>query len=1581
MNTTSHKLKSISLGFITALMVSLPAWADDTEIYFGGNSTTTIRPNVLFILDTSGSMDRTDGGSVRRIDRMKQALTNVLSSANNINVGLMRFTDPGGPILYPVRYIDEVTSSPATTLSGSISQRINAGSDDGKETSDGNVFVATEKLETEAGGTQTFEQWVQGGNDDAEENTTNDDVNTTSTDLELMHDGGTKQIVGVRMRSVNVPRNATISAAYLEFEVDEYAEGNLSIDIYGQDANTANRFRSRDRNISSRSKTSASINWPITDNWSVDTRVQTPDLSSIVQEIVNRGDWVAENDMAFIFELDNRTYGAKRVMESHDGQANATKLHVEYSDGSTADTPQSIGLRFNEILIPQGATITGASLRVKAAESDVDSTSVTISGEDVGQSATFTESTNGISSRTKTSASVGWTGIGSWSAGSSYTSPSLTTIIQEIVNRSDWCGGNSLSLILDSATGHRVISAYENDQENAPQLNITYDVDSVAAGACNNVAVSENIATNDDDVEQSGATMDLNSADLDLGEKKVGLRYSNLPLKKDVQLSYAYLEFTASGTNSEATSLTITAHDISDAPAFTSSSSNLSNRTQTSASVSWSPATWSTAGETIRSPNIAPIINEVLANVSWAAGNNMAFIIEGSGHRSAKSSDGSTLAPRLVYYAGVDDVTSLGNTVRDELITAVDGLPANGYTPIVDTLWEASLYFRGEAMDYGASRGTSSNKRYTRVSHQDSYTGGTLTRPAGCTEDNLDDSDCADEYIDGSPVYTSPITDSCQQNYIVLLTDGDANHNNSVSKVIDRNVAEYGALASAANQAAADAEAAASANPSDADLAAAAAAAAAAAEEAQAKASAAGSCDSSTSGERCGLDLVRFLNEVDQSSSIAGDQTIKTHTIGLEFSTDWLSQLADQGKGKFYVAESTQDLTDTFDVLIRTILSANSTFVEPSVTINQFNRFSHRDDIYFALFKPQETSKWYGNVKKYQLKGSPAELYDNHNPQELAIDEDSGFFAIGAKSFWSEDVDGNEVQNGGAAHEIPADRNLYSNLTADTTLSAVDNEVVATNSTYLTKTVLGIESQTDEYRSDLIQWARGLDKNGASRFEMGDPLHSRPELITYDGFSNPMESILFFGTNEGYLHAVDTETGIEKFAFIPQELLANLDVYYSNLEIDPSTNPRPYGLDGGLTVWTKDANNDGDLKDTNDFARIYVGMRRGGRNYYALDVTDINNPELMWKIEGGTGDFVDLGQTWSEPVKSKVNFDGTIYDVLIFGGGYDPDQDNVSVRTVDDMGNAIYMIDAVTGNLLWSGGNYNGHDTTFAAMDYSIPSDITVLDMNRDGLADQMYVGDMGGQVWRFDINNEATQLQHFVDGGVIADLADDTAEGNRRFYYKPDLALAVEADGRYLSLGIGSGYRAHPLNQTVEDRFHMIKIYETHGNPGSYSTYYPSDLYDITDNLLQEGTADEQAAAQVALSNTDANRKQGWMIRLTNSGEKVLASSTTIQNQIVFTTYEPTPPETNSCNPAQGTSRAYLVSLFDGTPMLDINEDGSVNKSDRVIQLQIGSIPSTPTVIDTVDSKPTVWVGPERLDQVNTDVESVRTYWIEDSK
>ncbi len=1565
MRCLTKQTQVVLSSFVATWLICTPAWADDTEIYFGGSTQVTVQPNVLFILDSSSSMNNTDGGDTTRLDRMKIALTNILNTAQDVNVGLMRFSNPGGPVLFPVKDIDAPLSGgldSAAIITGSVERTIETAEDDAEQSSTGVMRLNSTSLEmsevppTASGSVDIQINYYK---DDAEETVATGSVDRTSSDLELMHDAGSsEQLIGLRFQDVNIPQGATITSATIEFEIDSRRTGDLALRIYGEDIDSANYYLdSQLHNISSRTRTSASALWTITEVPNTNSSLTSTDISSVVQAVVDRPGWAANNHMAFI--LAHESGSGYRELESFDGESDAAAiLHVTYQAADTAG-PQVVALRFNEINIPQGATITSADLGFVANGASATSTDLVITAEYAGHSEPFDSTSNNITSRTDTS-SVGSallvSNVPAWSDGGSYrfssgdgAVTSLENVIQTVVNHSDWCGGSSMSFFI-RGTGLRTAKAYEANPDLAPSLSITYDPDSVdLTTSCYTRERTRIINSSSDDAEQySNGAVILDSADLELvtdddnssGNQTIGLRFTDIQLDQGSNIQHAYLEFAVDEVDPSATTnLVIKAHDIDNSATFTTAAGNISTRTTTTASVSWDISNqWATEHDIKRSPNIAPLLNEVLARSGWIGGNSLSFIITGSGNRVVESYDGSTLAPRLVYYAKDSDVTVSSNTVRAELLQQVDQMQFKSGTPIADTLYEAALYYRGGAVDYGRERGSDadndSDRIKTSLSHPSSYTGGTLDYPDGCTDDLMGSLVCADADIEGSPTYITPITESCQSNHIVLLTDGDPSVNTAASKIMTLTGDS--------------------------------------------------SC-TETGDEACVKELISYLAEEDQLAGMANDQNVTTHTIGFNFSGDWLNSLSTLGGGAFYEAESSSDLTTVFDSIVKSIKAVNTTFVEPSVTINQFNRFSHRDDVYFALFKPQETAKWYGNLKKYQLKGNPATLYDNRNPQQPAIDPLTGFFGQNSQSFWSADEDGNQVEKGGAAGKIPTVRKLFTNVSSNAVLSVSDNALHEDN-TLITKEMLNIVGETDNYRSEVLQWGRGLDENDALRYEMGDPLHSRPELITYNGLTNPIQSTIFFGTNEGFLHAIDINTGAEQFSFIPKELLGNLEIFYQNASVDP----RPYGMDGGITIWSKDANNDADLLDDGDHVYLYAGMRRGGRSYYALDIKNINNPSLKWQIEGGSGDFIDLGQTWSKPVKSKIKIDEVKYDVLIFAGGYDTNQDNVNVRSTDSMGNAIYIVNANTGALIWSGGKGIHHDLNLSDMSYSIPSEVRVIDINRDGLADQLYVGDMGGQVWRADIDNEQAHVANLVDMGRIADLAISfdndgnattaAAADNRRFYYPPDIALAVDGKDRYLSVSVGSGYRAHPLNTAIQDRFYMIKQFATHAAPSSYTTLTEQDLYDATDNLIKQGDASQQQAAATALSNTDANKKEGWYLRMENSGEKVLSSSATIQKQIVFTTYEPTPPDSGSCNPAQGTSRAYLVNMLDASPVMDINADGTTNAADRVIQLQIGSIPATPTVIDTLDSKPTVWIGPERLDQVNTDVESVRTYWIEEN-
>ncbi len=185
-------------------------------------------------------------------------------------------------------------------------------------------------LPTLAPSASTFERRVSSGDDDAEERLSDGDMYMDSSDLELVNDGSRAQYVGMRFEDIHVPQGVTVTSAYIQFAVDETDSGETSVTVRGQAAGNAGEFSTSSHNLSSRPTTNASTSWTI-ESWSstgeagLDQR--TPDLSAIVQEIVNRGDWSSGNAMAFFV-----SGSGERTAESYNGDSSrAPLLHIEYS--------------------------------------------------------------------------------------------------------------------------------------------------------------------------------------------------------------------------------------------------------------------------------------------------------------------------------------------------------------------------------------------------------------------------------------------------------------------------------------------------------------------------------------------------------------------------------------------------------------------------------------------------------------------------------------------------------------------------------------------------------------------------------------------------------------------------------------------------------------------------------------------------------------------------------------------------------------------------------------------------------------------------------------------------------------------------------------------------------------------------------------------------------------------------------------------------------------------------------------------------------------------------------------------------
>jgi type IV pilus assembly protein PilY1 len=686
--------------------------------------------------------------------------------------------------------------------------------------------------------------------------------------------------------------------------------------------------------------------------------------------------------------------------------------------------------------------------------------------------------------------------------------------------------------------------------------------------------------------------------------------------------------------------------------------------------------------------------------------------------------------------------------------------------------------------------------------------------------------------------------------------------------------------------------------------------------------------------------LATFLADNDQLSDLPGDQKIITHTVGFALDASgttasanirkFLKDVATNGDGSFNTAENAGDLTKAFNQILGEVLATDTTFVSASAPVNTFNRQDNKDELYFSLFRPSATDRWTGNLKRYRMATGNGEAWIVDRDGSAAIDTNSGFFKSTARSWWTPSSlkDGSLVAAGGAASQL-SDAASRSRLFTNVTPNSSALTTITENNTALTKEKLGLAaSATDAERTELISYIRGLD-NGVERKAMGDPIHATPTLVTYRcntfsaGICTDEDQSAILGTNEGFVQMFNTSTGAEQFAFMPEVLLPNTKRLKANAaSTQHSSKSHPYGMDNTVTVWANDVNNDGAIlsadntAQSGEFVYAYATMGRGGRDIYALDITNRSSPSLLWKIQGGSGSFTRLGQTWSAPVKTKIKIGTTDTDVLVFGGGYDADQDNANVRTADDQGNDLYIVNARTGTLIWS-----ASAAGVTGMNYSIPSGVTVIGLQTDangrayvdsnGLAGQIFVGDMGGQVWRFLVNNGSSGTG-LVTGGIFASVAGSDEGSARRFYHEPEIALAYVNNRLSLTVNIGSGYRGHPLNKVIEDRFYSFRTENLNSIGGVLNE---SQMYDAT-SLTTATNEQEQSLLT----------RSGWYIRLSRAGEKVLSRPLVADGKLFFNTYEPRVAQ-NACKAAAGTTRAYSVNLLNSTAInttRDLDTKGS---------------------------------------------------------
>ncbi|MDH4258979.1 MAG: PilC/PilY family type IV pilus protein [Gammaproteobacteria bacterium] len=393
---------------------------------------------------------------------------------------------------------------------------------------------------------------------------------------------------------------------------------------------------------------------------------------------------------------------------------------------------------------------------------------------------------------------------------------------------------------------------------------------------------------------------------------------------------------------------------------------------------------------------------------------------------------------------------------------------------------------------------------------------------------------------------------------------------------------------------------------------------------------------------------------------------------------------------------------------------------------------THEPAVIYGMSAPRARQRWLGNLLRYRLQApatplsAPVAIGRDGEP---ALDPVSGLPRDGSISAWSSQPDGDAPLLGGAAGRLPAaqSRRLYSDVTTDALTSARNR--LASDNALLSAALFGLASHDRETQVEVVSWL-------LNQRQLGDPGLRAPISVNY-GMDGGRTT--FVATHDGLLHAFDTDTGVERWAFIPRPLLARLP----ELMRDESTTARSHGIDGPLVLHRHDSDGDGRIDaSAGEHLWLIFGFGRGGSGYYALDVGSPDEPRLMWSL--APGDLDDGAESWPEPVITQLSVASSGQNpgswVVVLAGGYDRAYDS-RVSPVRTSGASLSIFDAATGRRLWraAGSAALSPDLHLPEMTVSLPSAPRVLDMDGDGFADRMYVIDVEGGLWRMDLQHGAS--------------------------------------------------------------------------------------------------------------------------------------------------------------------------------------------------------------------------------------------------
>jgi len=630
---------------------------------------------------------------------------------------------------------------------------------------------------------------------------------------------------------------------------------------------------------------------------------------------------------------------------------------------------------------------------------------------------------------------------------------------------------------------------------------------------------------------------------------------------------------------------------------------------------------------------------------------------------------------------------------------------------------------------------------------------------------------------------------------------------------------------------------------------------------------------------------------------------------------------ARQGGGDFMIAGNESELIEAFSAISQSILQRVSS--SSAIAMNS-TRLDTESKVYRAKFN---SADWSGQLLAYDI--DPTGIINESQPRWNAS---NGIPAPAARKIFT--------LAAGQGREF-----LWSNL--DTVQKTA------------LKTLAGVVG-ADTDGQNRLNWIRGDRANekpsGTLRQRtspLGDIVNSDPLFV-----ESGTTKTIYIGANDGMLHAFDAETGMERFAYIPNALFPKL----ASLT-DPGY-AHQYFVDGSPTVARAEVNGQ----------RILVGATgAGARAVFALNVVDpvhFTAADVLWELSAAHDP--DLGYVLGQPSVGQLK-NGTW--VAVFGNGYNSASERAFLFVVElASGTPIAKIaaGADSGNGLAAPG----------------------LLLDTDGKIIAAYAGDLRGNLWKFEFDNSGVARLAGDGSTYPLFVARNAANALQPITAAP--IIARHPDGGYL-VYVGTGqYFAEgdhaTANVPTQSLYGIWDRAIWQGTAGWNNNWDGDPWPDWNDSnpvvarhRLQEqtivGTADERGNLWRLVSTnpivwSGQNAKLGWYLDLSEPGERITDSALLNWNRVLFSTRIPTVNTSDPCAPSGGNSWFMAVDMVSGgrvaAPTFDVNRDNLFDERDV---LAGNAIPSGfKARVAGMSRASLIQSGPESLDVIMSGTAALTT-------